>query len=290
VREWGGEVGSLQKLDLWHCNFGDEVVDFGSCDTLTHLRIEDCRSKLITTPGDSLGCTRLLWGILPKCKTLKSFYSCVNDDVGFSLDDRDLCLLARFCPQLTNLGIHSPMNDFSEAALMGVAMKCTELEDLDLYSQRTYTDRTIQAIAANLVSLRTLTVWNLQLHNPHTLRCLAIGCPELWYLYIHSGKNVTEAELLYLVEHAKNLELLTIGKWGQLDLRERWEQLQPYGPEDLLQLGIDGPEALLASQRDRLQVLSAAIKQPDAMDTVDRLRAASSHPDFEIELDDVEDE
>jgi hypothetical protein len=294
VREWGSKGGSLQELALVGCYFGNEAVDFGNCDSLTYLHIQDCTSHIITTPGDSLGCTRLLWDILHKCKNLKDFtffYSALPSPTqhgqDITLNDRDLCLLARFCPHLTRLKINSQKDETSEAALGCVAMKCTKLKVLHLLTQRTYADRTIQTIAANLVYLRELEIRNMQLHNPHTLRCLAVGCPKLWYLYIEKGNaNVTEAELLYLVEHAKNLQLLRIGKWEHLDFKASWAGLQPFAPEVLLQLGMEDPEALIASQQqqERLQILSAATEQHDDVDTVDKLRAASKHRHFRVEV------
>ncbi|KAJ1424847.1 hypothetical protein B484DRAFT_398151 [Ochromonadaceae sp. CCMP2298] len=175
-----------------------------------------------------------------------------------------------------------------EAALMCVAMKCTKLETLWLRTQIPYADRTIQTIATNSLSLRVLYIEVLQLHNPRTLRCLARGCPLLWYLEINQS-NVSEAELLYLVGHAKRLNTLTIGKWGHLDFRERWDVLQPdNSAAELVQLGMEDPEALLSSQRDRLQVMSAATQQQagdmDATDTLDRLKAASSNSHFTVTL------
>ncbi|KAJ1395610.1 hypothetical protein B484DRAFT_459012, partial [Ochromonadaceae sp. CCMP2298] len=286
VREWGNNGGSLHKLRLEKCKFGNEAVDFGSCDALTKLYIQDCSSTLCTTPGDSLGCTRLLWGILPKCKNLKKFtkHSLASAGVEFPLNDLDLCLLARFCPHLTLLSIYSPPGTFNEAALVSVAMKCTKLETLRLLLKTALSDRTIEAVAANLVSLQVLFIKELQLDNPRTLRLLAHSCPNLQKLCIYEG-NMAETELLYLVESAKKLQVLTIGKWKHLDLRERWE-IQPFAAEDLLQLGIVDPEALLSSQRDRLQVLKAPTQQAGDTDTADRLQAASSHPRFKVKLQD----
>jgi hypothetical protein len=253
VREWQSVGGSLQELVLTGCHFKNEVVDFGNCDSLTTLNIQECSSQIITTPGDSLGRTRLLWGILHKCKNLTDFkfwfiaFTPVEISHGQDIT-RDLCLLARFCPHLTHLSITSQKDETSDAALGCVAMKCTKLKYLFLRTQRTYTDRTIQTIAANLVSLWILYIKNLQLHNPRTLRCLAVGCPQLWMLSIEKGNvHVTEAELLHLVEHAKKLQHLQIGNWEHLNIRDRWEEVQPFAPEDLLQLGMEDPEALVAS-------------------------------------------
>ncbi|KAJ1394368.1 hypothetical protein B484DRAFT_484411 [Ochromonadaceae sp. CCMP2298] len=290
VREWGNNGGSLQELRLEGCEFEEEAVDFGSCDALTELYVMDCSSNLSTTPGDSLDCTRLLWGILHKCKNLKRFQFSAEEDTT-PLNARDLCLLARFCPDLEYLYLWSHHGTVDEAALVSVAMKCTKLETLRLHLrvQSAVTDRTIRAIAANLVSLQMLCIEDLQLNNPRTLRVLAVGCPLLSRLYIKKGNSlVTESDLLYLVGNAKNLQLLTIRNWKHLDLRERWE-LQPdaSAAEELLQLGMEDPEALLSSQRDRLQVLSAATQQPgemDEMDIVDKLHAASSHPRFKVVL------
>ncbi|KAJ1393497.1 hypothetical protein B484DRAFT_459295 [Ochromonadaceae sp. CCMP2298] len=297
VREWGSMGGSLQKLGLYKCTFGNMNVEFGCiCDALTDLCIFNCSSNLSTTPGDSLGCTRLLWGILPKCKNLKKFtkHSIASTGVEFPLNDHDLCLLARFCPHLTLLSIYSLPGTVDKATLVSLAMKCTKLETLEVFVKTALTDRTIEAIAANLVSLRKVSIENLELNDPRTLRVLAHGCPQLSSLYIDEGNAlVTEAELLYLVENAKKLRLLRIGKWKHLDLRERWGKLQPLdsATEDLLQLGMEDPEALLSSQRDRLQVLRAATQQPGEMDIVDKLYAASSNPRFKVVLlDDDDDE
>jgi len=277
VREWGSMGGSLQLLSLDRCKFGNEAVDFGNA--LTKLQITECSSELSTTPGDSLGCTLLLWGILHKCKNLKFF------EFRGRICDLDLCLLARFCPDLIQLHLSSPASDtFKDAALGYVAMKCTKLSDLQLLVPTAFTDRTIQTIAANLVSLLTLSVKNLQLQNPRTLRMLAHGCPRLQRLRIDKGSvHVTEAELQYLVKNARKLLILAIGRWEHLDFRDARKEIQPFAAEELLQLSIDDPEALLSSHRDRLQVLSTATQQPD-MDTVEKLRAASSNPLFTVTL------
>ncbi|KAJ1400991.1 hypothetical protein B484DRAFT_458083 [Ochromonadaceae sp. CCMP2298] len=285
VLEWESVGGSLQELKLVDCTFGNEAIDFGkTCDALTELTIENCSSTLSTTPGDSLGCTRLLWGILPKCANLKKFTFLHDRNKDCVLKDRDLCLLARFCPHLTQLYIQSELASFSEAALGCVAMKCTKLETLELPVEITFTDRTIEAIAANLVSLRLIYFRELQLENSRTLRGLTEGCRQLQELGIMKG-SVPEVELLYLVKHAKKLDTLNIGKWKHLDFRERWAELQPdtSAVEDLLQLGMEDPEALITAQQDRLKSIRAATQQPggiDEMDTVCKLRAASSNPDF----------
>jgi hypothetical protein len=281
VREWESVGGSLQLLSLDRCKFGNEAVDFGNA--LTELQIKNCYSTLCTEPGDSLGCTRLLWGMLHKCKNLKFF------DFRGRICDLDLCLLARFCPHLIQLRISSQRDTFKEAALGYVAMKCTKLEDLQLQVLITFTDRTIQTIAANLVSLQVLYIQNLQLQNPRTLRVLAHGCPRLQRLRIDQGSvHVTEAELLYLVKNARKLLLLVIGRWEHLDYRDTRKEIQPFAAEELVQLGSDDPEALLSSQRDRLQVLRAATQQqPDEIDdtdTLDRLKTASSNRRFEVKL------
>ncbi|KAJ1422341.1 hypothetical protein B484DRAFT_115432 [Ochromonadaceae sp. CCMP2298] len=284
VREWGSMGGSLELLELEGCDFGNEAVDFlgNNCDAVTTLRIKNCSSTLSTTPGDSQGCTCLLWGILHKCQNLHRF-----DNSNSSFSARDLCLLARFCPNLTYLYIQSHGNMVSEAALGCVAMKCTKLRGLQLCVSTAFSDRTIQTIAANLVSLRTLVIKNLQLHNPCTLRVLAHGCPQLQRLKISKGNaHVTEAELQYLVKHAKHLTALKIGKWEHLDFRDTREELQPFAAQELLELGMEDPEALLSLQQDSLEVLSAATQQPGIgdMDTVEKLLAASSHPRFEVVL------
>jgi len=284
VLEWESVGGSLQELKLVDCTFGNEAIDFGkTCDALTELTIENCSSTLSTTPGDSLGCTRLLWGLLHTCKNLKTFQ--FFDDSLFTgsapLNARDLCLLARFCPHLEYLHIQSD-RDISEAALGYVAMKCTKLVDLQLHVPTVFTDRTIDAIT-NLVSLRTLYIHNLQLQNPYTLRGL-VG-PQLKELHIRKGNaHVTEAELLYLVQHT-TLRLLQIGQWEHLyfrDRREELEEIQPYdSAAELLLLGVDDPEALLSSQQ-RLKGVRAATQQPE-MDTVDKLKAAGD-PFFTVIL------
>jgi len=283
VSEWGSMGGSLQELTLEGCEFFDRAMDFGSCAALTELNIQDCSSELYTAPGDSLGCTRLLWGLLHTCKNLKTFQ--FFDDSLFTgsapLNARDLCLLARFCPHLEYLHIQSD-RDISEAALGYVAMKCTKLVDLQLHVPTVFTDRTIDAIT-NLVSLRTLYIHNLQLQNPYTLRGL-VG-PQLKELHIRKGNaHVTEAELLYLVQHT-TLRLLQIGQWEHLyfrDRREELEEIQPYdSAAELLLLGVDDPEALLSSQQ-RLKGVRAATQQPE-MDTVDKLKAAGD-PFFTVIL------
>jgi len=289
-------------LVLRKCDFGNEDVDFGDCDALDNLTIWSCSSTFSTTPGDSEGCMRLLWGILPKAANLDRFVYYSSSSAGDPLNDRGLCLLARFCPHLKHLFIASHGDKFGDTALEGVIMTCTKLETIHLlarpdagYTDPTiaYTDRTIQTIAASLVSLQRLDIENLQLQNPRMLRGLVKGCPGLEELSIEKS-NVSEAELIYLVEHAPELQLLEIGKWDHLDLRERWGEIQLLDStaEDLLRFGIDDPEALLSSQRDRFQVLSAATQQQpgdmDSMDLVDRLKAASNNPDFEVVLVDDE--
>jgi hypothetical protein len=130
-------------------------------------------------------------------------------------------------------------------------------------------------------------------------------------LCIHQANaRVTEAELLYLVEHS-NLTSLRIGKWAHLDLNiqniqniQNMENMElsaypmpyAYAPEDLLQLGLEDMrvcEVLLARQADRLQSIRAATGQPDEDTdkgmggwwvTVDKLRAASRNPLFEVTL------
>ncbi|KAJ1410252.1 hypothetical protein B484DRAFT_455911 [Ochromonadaceae sp. CCMP2298] len=291
VREWGSMGGTLQKLMLKECKFGNEAVDFGGSDALTYLHIWDCTSDQSTTPGDSFGYTHLLWGILHKCANLKTF-TYANSAAGtVARTDRDLCLLARFCLNLTHLLVHSDDSMFSEAALGCVAMKCSKLEELELFTSNESTDSTIQTIAANLASLKSLAIWSLQLRYPRTLRYLAHGCPQLEDLRIYKGNDrVTEAELQHLVVHAKRLQRLEIIKWEHLDFRERWGEIQPYeyDAEKLLQLGMEDPEAFLSSQQDRFQVLSAATQQPgeiDDTDTEDKLKAASSNPHFKLVLE-----
>jgi hypothetical protein len=55
-----------------------------------------------------------------------------------------------------------------------------------------------------------------------------------------------------------------------------------------VELGIGDPTAFISSQRERLRIIRAATPQPRG--TVDRLRAFSSNPHFQIVLLDVEEE
>jgi hypothetical protein len=75
--------------------------------------------------------------------------------------------------------------------------------------------------------------------------------------------------------------------YSPLDFKARWEELQHHDTQDLLHLGdlgMEDAEALLDSQRDRLQSIRAATEQDEMMDTVDKLRAASCNPTFEVDV------
>jgi hypothetical protein len=129
VRRWESMGGSLQKLTLTEWRRWDEDVDtwdgdvdFGNCNSLTDFRIEGF--------GDSFGYSPVLWGILHKCANLKRC-EIVNRDIGND-NDRDLGLLARFCPHLEHLVIHTPADEVKVAALLYVIVKCPKLQHLSL--------------------------------------------------------------------------------------------------------------------------------------------------------------
>jgi hypothetical protein len=269
VREWGRGGGSLQSLTLEDCDFRNEVVDFGSFDSLTHLTIlnsVNCESALITQAGESEGCTRLLWGILHKCKNLREFsithptpiWNGSSQLRPMPLSARDVSLLARFCPDLERLHIDTQAVAAEDAALLCVFGKCTKIQYLSLHFSRGIWDAVLLAIAANLVSLRSLTIEELELHDPQPLRCLAHGCPLLRELsieneselYLSEGRSLPEAELLYVVQHAKNLQRLSIGQWEHMDFRDGWSELDPsdYAMPELALLGLDDPDAFIAEQ------------------------------------------
>jgi hypothetical protein len=214
IREWREAGGVLKGMTLEDCEFGDLSVDVGNCDTLTYLHIKDCRSNQYTAPGTSQGYTRMIWDIVSKCTNLKKFSFVTSDNTVFS--DKDLSVLGSFCPNLDSLYIDQPRvrdNNLTEKALIYLAAKCTKLMKLSLFVDMELTDATVAAVAANLVSLTCLGLDKLQLQKPRTLRCLARCCPRLKELYIYKD-NVTEAELLYFVQHAKNLKICTHWGWN----------------------------------------------------------------------------
>jgi hypothetical protein len=285
VREWGTMGGSLQELVLT-CDFEGEEVDLGNCDALIDLRMVDCWSNVSATPGDSLGFNGLLWDVLPKCKNLKRFEVHSLLEEYMSMSDQDLCLL-RFCPHLEYLEINSSCDTITEAAVLCVVGKCTKLQHLSLTLHASAKDYFVLAVAANLGSLRSLAIGKLRLNNHRNLQCLAHGCPQLRELTINKG-NVNEAELLYLVQHAKNLQLLRIGKWEQLDFKSRWTQLQPhsYTPQHLLQIGIEDGAIFISEQRKLYRRMRAISQTQGEMDTVQRLQAASCNAHFRVVLED----
>jgi hypothetical protein len=288
LREWGSKGGSLQKLTLTECfscddDLVDHVVDFGdNCDSLTDLRIDGFFGE-VYPPGEPFGFSPLPWSILHKCANLKRF-ELVNTYEGGN--DRDLSLLARFCPHLEYLAIHTTQDNVNLAALLEVIDKCTKIQHLSLRGGwDPITGRVVLAIATNLVSLRRLTFLHLKLDNPLTLRRLAHGCPQLQVLTIHEVTGSFEAhsymQLLSLVEHSKNLQLLRIGAGDHLGFLKRpeyWKLPNECDPQELLQIGVDNPEAFIAEQRERFMKAS----QPQS--AVQRLQAASSNPHFEVEV------
>jgi hypothetical protein len=286
VREWESMGGSLEELVLRGCDFSNMSANFGSCDPLLLLVISDCSSTLIEVPGESLGCSCLLWGILPKCKNLKRFevtHHGIMSGSKYALYDQDLCLLARFCPDLEHLNINTLADEVQTTALLYVVCKCTKLQHLILNLWDPIVDCVLLAIATNLLSLRTLTISELKLQNLQTLRCLAHGCPQLRELSIEIG-DMHEAELLYLVEHAKNLHSLAILQLEQFDSWDSWgqSQIDDYLPHELQRLGVDDTAAFKSEQRARLDSLRAAAQPPGEMGIVQRLQAASSNPHFRV--------
>jgi hypothetical protein len=182
----------------------------------------------------------------------------------------------------------------TEKAIICLVRNCTKIESLYLYIKTELTDATVAAVAANLGSLEKFGVWKLQLQNPRTLRCLAHCCPQLTHFYFYNG-TVTEAELLYLVKHAKNLKDLRIGRLGHLEFRGHGTELTPqqYIPQDLPMFEEGESARLLSSQIEWLGRMNAHTQmQPGEMDTVEKLKAASSNPKFKIEklFDDEDDD
>jgi hypothetical protein len=286
VREWGEAGGVLKALVLKGCEFGDLVVDVGNCDSLTDLVIEDCSSSQYTAPGISQGCTRLIWGIVSKCTKLKRFQFNSEEQSEIQLCDKDLSVLARFCPNLYRLYIQTTNSDtLTEKAIVCLTTKCTELNELFLYTKTALTDETILAVAANLVSLLDLGLYKLQLQNPLKLRCLAHCCPQLSFLYLYKG-NVSEAELLYLVKHAKNLQELGLQRWGHLTFRDRTEHtLQEYDEQELSLFDAEEPARLLSSRQEWLGRMAVHTQlQPGEMDTVEKLQAASTNTEFKVDV------
>jgi hypothetical protein len=293
IREWREAGGVLKELTLTDCKFGDLSVDVGNCDSLTYLRIENCRSNQYTAPGISQGCTRLIWDIISKCTNLQDFEFTSSGQSRIQFSDKDLSVLARFCPNLDSLFIETEGSDsLTEKAIICLTTKCTKLTYLCLFTKTALTDATILAVAANLASLTNLGIDKLQLQNPLTLRCLAHCCPQLSMLSLYES-NVTEAELLYLVKNAKNLQRLGLQRWGHLSFRDRVTKLtaQEYQPEDLSLFDAEEPARLLSSQREWLDRMAVHMQlQVGEMDTVEKLKAASSHPEFEVHLLDDSDE
>jgi hypothetical protein len=129
-------------------------VDVGNCDSLTDLCIKGCSSNSYTAPGISHGCTRLIWDIVSKCTNLETFYFYSASQSGIQLSDKDLSVLARFCPDLSALYISAHNSDsLTEKAIVFFVTKCTKLtKQLCLFIKAALTDATILAVAANLIS------------------------------------------------------------------------------------------------------------------------------------------
>jgi hypothetical protein len=258
VREWGSKGGSLEVLVLTECDFGDQAVDFG-CLSLTELTIKDYHNPT------NLQEQQLLWGILHTCKNLKRFknFSRLTYHVP---NGQDLGMLARFCPDLEHLHIETRREGEVDAAILcGIIAKC-KLQHLIVDTMDATDDIVIVAIAANLVSLQTLTITKPMLQDMNILGLLSHGCPQLQELRIiqeNGNGSLTEAELLYLVKHAKNLQLLTIvqrHERGDLDYLRHCH----YTPQDLLNLGVEDAEAFVSKQQsswERLDKLRAAAEK-----------------------------
>jgi hypothetical protein len=288
IREWTEAGGVLKNLSLEACEFGDEVVDVGNCDSLAHFHIQDCTCNRYKAPGISLGCTRLIWDIISKGTNLTRFYfSSVESTT--SVSDPDVNVLAKFCPKLEDVLIDQEHEaSFTEKAIICLVRNCTKIKSLTLYSNTVLTDATVAAVAANLGSLKAFGVLDLQLQNPRTLRCLAHCCPQLRTFYLCKG-NVSETELLYFVKHAKNLQYLHLGDFGHLEFRANGTELTPhlllYISQDLRMFDAKEPERLHSSQVEWLGRMAVHMqKQPGEMDTAEKLKAASSNPKFEVKL------
>jgi hypothetical protein len=72
------------------------------------------------------------------------------------------------------------------------------------------------------------------------LRCLVQYCLQLKKFNLYK-ENITEAELLYLINHAKNMQAFGLQRWGHLFFRDRVVKgiAQEYASEELLLFGVD---------------------------------------------------
>ncbi|KAJ1422208.1 hypothetical protein B484DRAFT_452467 [Ochromonadaceae sp. CCMP2298] len=287
IREWREAGGVLKVLLFTNCEFGDEVVDVGDCGTITDFIIDDCNSDRYTAPGDSQGYTHLIWDIVRKCTNLRTLHleSDRHEPSSICFSDMDVSVVARFCPNLNYLYIDALGQDsLTDKAIIHLATKCTNLQQLFLMVKTQFTDATFTAVAANLVSLTRLGFNHLQLQNPRTLRCLAHCCPQLEWLNLYIC-NATEAELLLLVKQAKNLQHLAIRRWGHLDFRDGGTELTPqqYEPQDLSLFDAEEPARVLSSQLEWLGRMAVHTQLlPGELDSAEKLEAASSHPSFKL--------
>ncbi|KAJ1404294.1 hypothetical protein B484DRAFT_404833 [Ochromonadaceae sp. CCMP2298] len=201
--------------------------------------------------------------------------------------DRNLGVLARFCPNLAHLHIVAVhKRTLTERGLIHLATRCAKLKHLQLLVKTQFTDASIAAVAGSLVSLTVLGLGKLKLQNPRTLRCLVHCCPQLEILHLQHC-NATEAELIYLVTQAKKLKTLEIRQWGQLDFFRGDGYgtdftLHEYSPQDLPLFGAEEPARVLTRQLEWLGRM--AVHTQIEVDSAEKLEAASSHPDFKLVL------
>jgi hypothetical protein len=119
----------------------------------------------------------------------------------------DYLTIASRLPLLRTLSVHT--DDMDDASLIALAAGCPLFSTLDLENSANVTDVGIAAVARN----RALTaLWIDNCDNPtdESLRIAAENCPLLEDVYIGWGVHFTDAALIALGQHCRNLRILNV--------------------------------------------------------------------------------
>ncbi|KAI9105217.1 hypothetical protein DFS34DRAFT_598583 [Phlyctochytrium arcticum] len=101
-------------------------------------------------------------------------------------------------------------SSLNDAFIVALAQNCKVLGRLCIPKCRAVTNIAILAVAENCPQLSELDVTDSNVDDT-TVRKLVDKCPDLFSLKLYGCTGIWEATVLYIFEHAKNLQFLDVG-------------------------------------------------------------------------------
>ncbi|KAL1493344.1 hypothetical protein ABEB36_011416 [Hypothenemus hampei] len=175
-----------------------------------------CLWRVITLDQENVNGDKAIKGVLRQLCGQDRTGACpcvekIHVTNGAKISDRSLLLLAKRCPELSDLQLHGCTN-ITNNALFEIATRCTNLQHLDVTGCVKISCISINSIsdANRRMQLQYLDLTDCVIVQDGGLRIIVQNCPQLAYLYLRRCVQITDAGLKYVPSFCSGLRELSV--------------------------------------------------------------------------------